>query len=104
MTSNPQDRLRRFLPSNGGCAYIDLNHLELCLPEVASARDHVAAWHAMLRIARQAQVQADRKLPAGRKVQVLVNNSDGMGNSYGSHLNFLVTRQARRNLFRRKLQ
>ena len=101
---NPQDRLRRFLPTNGGCAYIDLNHLELCLPEVTSAGDHVAAWHAMLRIARQAQIKANGKLPAGVKVQVLVNNSDGMGNSYGSHLNILTTRQAVRNIFQRKLQ
>lgn len=104
MSFNPQDRLRRFLPTNGGCAYIDLNHLELCLPEVTSASDHVAAWHAMLRIARQAQTQADEKLPPGLKVQVLVNNSDGMGNSYGSHLNVMITRQAKRNLFHRKLQ
>ena len=43
MTFNPQDRMRRFLPTNGGCAYIDLNHLELCLPEVTSASDHLAA-------------------------------------------------------------
>ena len=104
MTFNPQDRMRRFLPTNGGCAYIDLNHLELCLPEVTSASDHLAAWHAMLRIARQAQVQADGKMPQGLKVQVLVNNSDGMGNSYGSHLNVMITRQARQNLFHRKLQ
>ena len=33
-----QDWGRRFLASNGGCAYIDLNHLELCIPEVLSAR------------------------------------------------------------------
>lgn len=104
MTFNPQDRLRRFLPTNGGCAYIDLNHLELCLPEVTSASDYVAAWHAMMRIARRAQIRADKKLPPGLKVQVLVNNSDGMGNSYGSHLNVLITRRARRNLFHRKLQ
>ena len=45
---NPQDRDRKFLQANGGCAYIDLDHLELCLPEVLSARDHVAASHALL--------------------------------------------------------
>ncbi len=46
-----QDWGRRFLASNGGCAYIDLNHLELCIPEVLSAADFVAAWHAMLLVA-----------------------------------------------------
>ena len=100
---NPQDWGRKYLASNGGCAYIDLDHLELCLPEVLSAYDHVACWHAMLRIARGALESANEKLPSGRKVQVLVNNSDGKGNSYGSHLDFLITRRAWDNIFCRKI-
>lgn len=130
--SNSQDWGRRYLAANGGCAYIDLNHLEICLPEVRSAFDHVAAWHAMLRIARQAQeiatarwsrvagvvgglapgLAADGSAPDGRPapgstahaIQVLVNNSDGRGNSYGSHLDFLLDREAWSNIFERKLQ
>ena len=100
---NPQDWGRKYLASNGGCAYIDLDHLELCLPEVLSAYDHVAGWHAMLSIARAALESANEKLPSGKKIQVLVNNSDGQGNSYGSHLNFLITRRAWDNIFRRKI-
>ncbi len=100
---NPQDFGRKYLPTNGGCVYIDLDHLELCLPEVLSAYDHVAAWHAMLRIARQALCAANTKLPSGQTIHVLVNTSDGHGNSYGSHLNFLLTRRAWQNLFHRKL-
>jgi proteasome accessory factor A len=100
---NPQDWGRKFLPANGGCAYIDLEHLELCVPEVISAWDHVACWHAMLNIAGQAATAANAKLPPGQKTQVLVNNSDGKGNSYGSHLNFLITRQAWDNIFRRRI-
>jgi proteasome accessory factor A len=100
---NPQDWGRKYLASNGGCIYIDLDHLELCLPEVMSAYDHVACWHAMLRIARDALASANEKLPAGKKIQVLVNNSDGQGNSYGSHLDFLVTRRAWDNIFCRKI-
>jgi len=102
-TVNLQDWGRKYLPANGGCAYIDLDHLELCVPEVLSARDHVAAWHAMLRIARGALQAANEKLTGGQKICVLVNNSDGEGNSYGSHLNFLVSREAWNNLFRRKI-
>jgi proteasome accessory factor A len=98
-----QDWGRRFLPDNGGCAYIDLNHLELCLPETLSAFDHVACWQAMLRIARRARRKANEKMDAGEKIEVLINNSDGLGNSYGSHLNFLLTRRAWNNLFRTKL-
>lgn len=98
-----QDWGRRFLV-NGGCAYIDLDHLEICLPEVLSARDFVAAWHAMLRTARQALVRANARQPHGRQIQVLVNTSDGSGNSYGSHVNVLITARAFENLFYRKLQ
>jgi proteasome accessory factor A len=97
-----QDWGRRYLPSNGGCVYIDLDHLELCIPEVLTAWDHAAAWHAMLRIAREAMDRANAKLPDGRAIQVLVNNSDGQGHSYGSHLNFLLTQRAWDNIFRRK--
>lgn len=94
----PQDVGRRFLTSNGGCAYIDLDHLELCIPEVLSAFDHVAAWHAMLRIGRGALHRANAGRRDGR-IQVLVNNSDGLGNSYGSHLNFLISRRTWDNIF-----
>ena len=51
---NPQDFGRKYQSSNGGCFYIDLNHLEFCPPEVISAYDHVAAYHAMLRRVRMA--------------------------------------------------
>jgi proteasome accessory factor A len=101
---NAQDRGRRFLRENGGCFYIDLDHLEMALPEVCSAYDHVACCHAMLRMARRAHMAANAKLPEGERIQVLVNNTDGQGNSYGSHLDFLVSRHAWNNLFRWKLQ
>jgi proteasome accessory factor A len=100
---DPQDWGRKYLPSNGGCFYIDLDHLECCLPEVRSAHDHVAAWHAMLRIARRALDAANAKLPPGQRIHVLVNNSDGRGNAYGSHLNVLVSRRAWDGIFQRKL-
>jgi Pup amidohydrolase len=101
---NPQDIGRRFLPGSGGCAYIDLSHLELCVPETLSAFDHVAAWHAMLRVARRALTAANAKRPPGERIEVLVNNSDGHSNSYGSHTNFLVTRRAWDDIFQRRLQ
>jgi proteasome accessory factor A len=101
---NPQDWGRRFLAGNGGCAYIDLDHLELCIPEVQSARDHLAATHAMLRVARQALDRANRRLAGAGRVVALANNTDGLGHSYGSHLNFLVTRRLQRDLFDRRWQ
>ncbi|MBP8128803.1 MAG: proteasome accessory factor PafA2 family protein [Candidatus Hydrogenedentes bacterium] len=100
---DPQDWGRRFLLENGGCCYIDLGHLEICLPEVRSAHDWVAAWHAMLRIARHAMHAANAKLPEGQRIVVLANNSDGRGNSFGSHTNVLLTEDAWEGIFHRKL-
>ena len=101
--SDPQDAGRVFLPANGGSVYIDLDHLELCLPEVRSAADHVAAWHAMLRIAQDGLARANRDRNPARKVRALVNNSDGWGNSYGGHLNLMISRPAWDGIMRRRL-
>jgi proteasome accessory factor A len=98
-----QDWGRKYLASNGGCVYIDLDHIELCIPEVLSAWDYVAASHAMYRITQDAQARANQEMPEGQSIQVLINNSDGLSHSYGSHLNFLVTRETWDNLFVRKL-
>jgi hypothetical protein len=99
---DPQDWARKYLPANGSCCYIDMDHLEVTTPEVLGAHEHVAAWHAMLRITRRALDAANRRLPEGHRLQVLVNNSDGFSHSYGSHLNFLLTRRAWDDLFRRR--
>lgn len=96
-----QDWGRRFL-TNGSCFYIDLNHLEGCIPEVLSARDHVAACHALFHHAHQAAVRANARLRPGCRLHVIANNSDGHGNSFGTHLSFLVTRAAWDQLFHRK--
>lgn len=99
---NPQDIGRRFLPTNGGCVYIDMDHLEVALPETTTAHDHVAHWRAMLLLARDAAACANRRLRDGLRIEVAANNSDGLGNSYGSHVNVLLTRAAWDNIIRRK--
>jgi Pup amidohydrolase len=97
-----QDWGRKFL-SNGSCVYIDLDHLELASAETLSAWDQLGCVHAMLRLARGAMAAANASLPRGQRVQVLVNNSDGSGSSYGSHVNVLLTRAAWNDLFDRRL-
>jgi proteasome accessory factor A len=99
---NAQDRGRRFLPDNGGCAYIDSDHLELATPETLSAFDHVAYWQAMLRLARRAVHDVNARLPEGLQAHALANCSDGHGHSYGAHVNVLVTREAWNAIVRRK--
>jgi proteasome accessory factor A len=96
---NPQDWGRKYLSSNGGCVYIDLDHLEVCTPEVLSARDYLAASRAMLYIAREAMLAANEELANGQRLVVLVNNSDRNSNAYGSHLSFLISRDEWRRLF-----
>jgi hypothetical protein len=99
---------RKYLSSNGGCAYIDMSHLEVCIPEVRSALDYLAYWKAMLglvrerRIAAQAKLDAAAKPDAGQRLVVMANNSDGLGNSYGNHLNFTMARKAFDDLIYRK--
>ncbi len=99
---SPQDWGRRFLAGNGGCAYIDLDHLELALPETFSAFDHVAHWRAMLQVARGAAGRVNRRMDTGYRVRALANTSDGHGHSYGAHVSVLLTRTAWDNLLRRK--
>jgi proteasome accessory factor A len=99
--SDPQDRERTFLASNGGCCYIDLDHLELCIGESRSAYDHVAALQAMLETAGAAQRAANATRPATARIEVLANNTDGEV-SYGGHLNVLVSREAWNNIVHRR--
>lgn len=100
---DPRDHDRAYLAETGGCFYIDLDHVEVCLPETTSAFDYVACWHAALKILRRALEAANARLPGGQKIHVLVNTSDGHGHSYGSHLNFLITERCRQNIFERRV-
>lgn len=99
--ASSMDYGRKYLAGNGGCIYIDLSHVELCTPEVTSARDHVGHSHAMFRIARRALEAANAKLAPRRKIALLASNSDGHGHSFGSHLNFLMSRRGFDDLHRK---
>jgi len=93
-SSSSQDFGRKYLCENGSCIYIDLNHLEVCTPEVLSARDYQAAFTAMLRLAHDAQIAANGKLAPERRIVVLAGNSDRQGHSWGGHQSYLITRTA----------
>jgi proteasome accessory factor A len=92
---------RRFLAATGGSAYIDSDHLEINAPEHTRAEDHAAILHAGLRLAREAQVAAQAKLPAGTRLSVFAAVSDGH-ESWGHHLNVMVRRELWEDLFTRK--
>ncbi len=101
--THPQDSCRKFTPC-GGSVYSDHSHAEFCLPEIRSAQDYVKYFHAQLRNAAVAQAAANEKLRGlGQRLQVMANNSDGRGASYGAHTNFLIPRAAFDDIVSRKI-
>ncbi|MCP9440636.1 MAG: depupylase/deamidase Dop [Nitrospira sp.] len=77
--------------ANGGRLYVDGAHPEYSTPECSRAREVVAFERAGERILAKSLQEMARV--AGRDPYVLYkNNSDGKGNSYGYHENYLVSR------------
>ncbi len=88
--------------TNGARYYVDHAHPEISNPEVTTARDAVRFDRAAEEIIRVSVEAANRQLgqglagpaaPRGSEIVVYKNNSDGKGNSYGCHENYLVARQ-----------
>jgi proteasome accessory factor A len=93
---------RRFLDSCGSSWYIDSDHLEGNLPEHTSAWDHPAVLYgAGFGQALVALRGAQSRLPAGTRLNLLANCSDG-NTAWGSHLNVMVTRKCFDDLSCRK--
>ena len=79
--------------TNGARYYVDHAHPELSTPECADARSIVVFDRAAEQIVIESMAAANRTLPVGQEVVIYKNNSDGKGNSYGCHENYLVDRQ-----------
>lgn len=78
--------------TNGARYYVDHAHPEFSTPEVTNPRDCVLWDKAGEAILATSVERALEVLPAGARVHVYKNNSDGKGNSYGTHENYLVDR------------
>lgn len=78
---------------NGARYYVDHAHPEMSTPEVRTAREAVIWDRAGEEILRRSMLAAQSVLPAGADIIVHKNNSDGKGNSYGCHENYLVDRR-----------
>lgn len=78
--------------SNGARFYVDHAHPEISTPECKSIRDVVLYDRASEEIIRQSLSRANTRLPDGVEMRLYKNNSDGKGNSYGCHENYLVSR------------
>ena len=78
--------------TNGARYYVDHAHPELSTPECADARSVVVWDRAAERILARSMQAARRILPPDQEIVVHKNNSDGKGNSYGCHENYLMDR------------
>ncbi len=77
---------------NGARYYVDHAHPEYSSPECSNPRDVVVWDKAGERILEQSMSAAQRIAGEGERVFIYRNNSDGKGNSYGTHENYLVDR------------
>ena len=77
---------------NGARYYVDHAHPEYSTPECSTVRDLVVHDKAGERILERSLQELHRVLPPGQRVAIYKNNSDGKGNSYGTHENYLVDR------------
>ncbi len=78
--------------TNGARFYVDHAHPEYATPECSNALDLVVWDKAGERILEDAAQRAAATLPAGSRVLVHKNNTDGKGAAYGTHENYLVPR------------
>jgi Pup amidohydrolase len=78
--------------TNGARYYVDHAHPEYSAPECSDALEAVLYDHAGEEILRRSMEAARSALPDGHEVVVYKNNSDGKGNSYGCHENYLLDR------------
>ena len=77
---------------NGARYYVDHAHPEISTPEVTNAAEAVRWDRAADEIVRASMVYARDVLDPGAELVVYKNNSDGKGNSYGCHENYLLSR------------
>jgi proteasome accessory factor PafA2 len=78
--------------TNGARYYVDHAHPEISTPEVTTAREAVVWDRAADEIVRDSMEHARALLPDGGEIIIHKNNSDGKGNSYGCHENYLLAR------------
>lgn len=77
---------------NGARYYVDHAHPEYSTPECSNALDLVIHDKAGERVLESSMNSATEVLQPGQRILVYKNNSDGKGNSYGCHENYLMDR------------
>ncbi|HEX2050736.1 MAG TPA: depupylase/deamidase Dop [Actinomycetota bacterium] len=93
MQADDDSGLVNVILPNGARYYVDHAHPEYSSPECSNARDAVVWDKAGERILEDSIEAAHALVPGGERVFIYKNNSDGKGNSYGCHENYLVDRR-----------
>ncbi|HVE95175.1 MAG TPA: depupylase/deamidase Dop [Acidimicrobiales bacterium] len=78
--------------TNGARYYVDHAHPEYSSPECRDALSIVKWDRAGERILQKSMELAESILPGDQHIAIYKNNSDGKGNSYGCHENYLMDR------------
>ena len=77
---------------NGARYYVDHAHPEYSTPECITPRELVVHDKAGERILERSLHEVAQVMPSAPRLSIYKNNSDGKGNSYGTHENYLVDR------------
>jgi proteasome accessory factor A len=77
---------------NGARYYVDHAHPEYSTPECITPRELVVHDKAGERILERSLREVAQVMPSAPNLSIYKNNSDGKGNSYGTHENYLVDR------------
>ncbi|HXW33081.1 MAG TPA: depupylase/deamidase Dop [Acidimicrobiales bacterium] len=78
--------------TNGARYYVDHAHPEYSTPECLDAGEAVLYDRSGEEVLRRSMTSAQRLIPEDQSIVVYKNNSDGKGNSYGTHENYLMDR------------
>ena len=91
-TPDLESHLVNTVLTNGARFYVDHAHPEYSSPECRTPLEATLYDTAGEHVLRAAMASATHLLPPGQSIVVYKNNSDGKGNSYGCHENYLVAR------------
>ena len=90
--ADPDSALVNAVLSNGARLYVDHAHPEYSGPECWDPLEAALHDKAGEVVMARAVANAQTTLPGGHVLKLYKNNSDGKGNSYGAHENYLLAR------------
>lgn len=91
--SDPEGALVNAVLSNGARLYVDHAHPEYSGPECFDPLEAALYDKAGEQVMHRAGQAAGELLQPGQRMSLYKNNSDGKGNSYGAHENYLLARE-----------